>query len=275
VSARTLSSRNWWKTVVGLLLTAIMLFPLYWMINVSLTPRSAIRDGNLYPHVLTLDHYRAALGDQLPYLTTSVVVGLGTVVVTLAVAAPAAYALAHLVVPGRRAVSFLLIVAQMIPAVVMSLGFYQTYSDLGVLDTVPGLILADSTLAVPFAVLLFRAFMLGIPRELLQAAQIDGASYWRTFVSIVLPISRNSAVTVALFAFLWAWSDFLFASTLNRGGGDRRPITMGIYDYIGSQNQEWGPMMATAVLASLPTALLIVLAQRYVSAGLTAGAVKD
>ena len=117
--------------------------------------------------------------------------------------------------------------------------------------------------------------MLGIPRELLQAAEVDGAGYWRTFWLIVLPISRNAAVSAALFAFLWAWSDFLFASTLNRGGGNLRPITMGIYDYIGSQNQEWGPMMATAVLASIPTALLIVVAQRYVSAGVTAGAVKD
>lgn len=267
--------RAWWKTLVGAALTAVMLFPLYWMINVSLTERSAIRDADLYPRAFTLEHYRVALGDQLPYLRTSIVVGIGTVVLTLVVAAPAAYALAHLLLPGRRTLSFLLIVAQMVPAVVMSLGFYQVYSDLGVLDTIPGLIVADSTIAVPFAVLLFEAFMLGIPRELLQAAQIDGASAWRTFVSIVLPISRNAAVTVALFAFLWSWSDFLFASTLNRGGGDNRPITMGIYDYIGSQNQEWGPMMATAVLASLPTALLIVLAQRYVSAGLTAGAVKD
>jgi multiple sugar transport system permease protein len=267
--------RAWWKTALGLALTALMLFPLYWMINVSLTERSAIRDASLFPRAFTLEHYRVALGDQLPYLGTSILVGLGTVVVTLVVAAPAAYGLAHLRVPGRRTIGFLLIVAQMVPAVVMSLGLYQAYTDLGLLDTVPGLVLADSTLAVPFAVLLFRAFMLGIPRELLQAAQMDGASYWRTFLSIVLPISRNAAVTVALFAFLWAWSDFLFASTVDRGGGDRRPITMGIYDYIGSQNQEWGPMMATAVLASIPTALLIVLAQRYVAAGLTAGAVKD
>jgi len=267
--------RAWWKTVIGLALTAVMLFPLYWMVNVSLTERGAIRDASLYPRAFTLDHYRAALGDQLPYLGTSIVVGLGTVVLTLVVAAPAAYGLAHLRLPGRRTIGFSLIVAQMVPAVVMSLGLYQAYTDLGLLDTVPGLVVADSTLAVPFAVLLFRAFMLGIPRELLQAAQMDGASPWRTFLSIVLPISRNAAVTVALFAFLWSWSDFLFASTLNRGGGDRRPITMGIYDYIGSQNQEWGPMMATAVLASVPTALLIVLAQRYVAAGLTAGAVKD
>ncbi|MDM7854434.1 carbohydrate ABC transporter permease [Cellulomonas alba] len=267
--------RTWWKTTVGVVLTALMLFPVYWMVNVSLTARGSIRDGDLYPKDFTLDHYRVVLHDQLPYLGTSMVVGIGTVVVTLLIAAPAAFALSKLVLPGRRTLSFLLIVAQMVPAVVMALGFYTIYTNLGILDTVPGLILADSTIAVPFAVMLFAAFMTGIPRELLQAAQIDGASQWRTFRSVVLPVSRNAAVTVALFAFLWAWSDFLFASTLNRGGGDLRPITMGIYDYIGSQNQEWGPMMATAVLASIPAAILLVVAQKYVAAGVTAGAVKD
>ena len=267
--------RPWWKTVLGLLLTALMLFPVYWMVNVSLTPRAAIRDGGLVPSHPTLDHYAVVLQHQLPYLGTSLIIGLGTVLLTLTIAAPSGYALSRLVVPGRRVLSFALIVAQMVPAIVMSLGFYQIYSRLDILDTVPGLILADSTIAVPFGVMLFTAFMAGIPNELLQAAQIDGASRWRTFRSIVMPMSRNSAVTVGLFAFLWAWSDFLFASTLNRGGGRWRPITMGIYDYIGSQNQEWGPMMATAVLASVPTAILLVVAQRYIAAGVTAGAVKD
>jgi multiple sugar transport system permease protein len=252
-----------------------MLFPLYWMINVSLTRREAIRSGELYPKAFTFDHYRVVLHDQLPYLRTSLLVGLGTVVLTLVIAAPAGYALSKLLVPGRRVLSFLLIVAQMVPAVVMALGFYTVYSNLGILNTVPGLILADSTLAVPFAVMLFTAFMNTIPQDILQAAQIDGASSWRTFVSIVLPIARNSAVTVSLFTFLWSWSDFLFASTLNRDGGKLRPITMGLYDYIGSQNQQWGELMATAVLASIPTAILLVVAQRFVAAGLTAGAVKD
>ena len=123
--------------------------------------------------------------------------------------------------------------------------------------------------------MLLSAFMAGLPGELMQAAQLDGASTWRTFRSIVLPMSRNSLITAALFAFLWAWSDFLFASTLNREGGALRPITMGIYNYIGAQNQEWGPMMATAVVASLPAAVLLIVAQRYVAAGVTAGAVKD
>lgn len=269
------TSRTWWKTCIGLALTAAMLFPLYWMVNVSLTERSAIRGGSLYPQAFTLDNYAVALKDQLPYLGTSLVIGLGTVALTLVVAAPAGYALSSLFVPGRRVLNFALVVAQMVPGVVMALGFYTVYTDLGFLDTVPGLIVADSTIAIPFAVMLFAAFMAGIPRELLNAAAVDGANHWVTFSRVVLPISRNSAVTVALFAFLWAWSDFIFASTLNRGGGSLRPITMGLYDYIGSQNQEWGPLMATAVIASVPTAILLVVAQRYVAAGVTAGAVKD
>jgi multiple sugar transport system permease protein len=271
----TRTRRTWWRTAIGLVLTAVMLFPIYWMLDVSLTPRDSIRDAALFPRDITLEHYRVVLHDQLPYLSTSLVIGLGTVALTLVVAAPGAYALSRLVLPGRRGLGYLLIVAQMVPAVVMSLGFYTVYSRLGVLDTVPGLIIADSTIAIPFAVMLFAAFMSGLPTELLQAAQVDGASVWRTFRSVVMPLSRNAAVTVALFTFLWAWSDFVFASTLNRGGGELRPITMGIYDYIGAQNQEWGPMMATAVVASIPTALLLVVAQRYVAAGLTAGALKD
>ncbi|MCA1983527.1 MAG: carbohydrate ABC transporter permease [Nocardioides sp.] len=274
MSTRTHDHRAWWKTVIGVTLTAVMLFPLYWMVNVSLTDRSAIRDGDLYPRAFTFDHYTTVIHDQLPYLGTSLVIGLATVALTLVIAAPAGYALSKLFVPGKRLLNFLLIVAQMIPAVVMALGFYSVYNDLGMLDTVWGLILADSTIAVPFAVMLFTAFMSGIQRELLEAAHVDGASYWRTFLRIVLPLSRNAAVTVGLFAFIWAWSDFLFASTLNRSG-DRRPITMGLYDYIGSQNLQWGELMATAVLASIPTGLLLVIAQRYVAAGLTAGAVKD
>jgi multiple sugar transport system permease protein len=116
--------------------------------------------------------------------------------------------------------------------------------------------------------------MSGIPEELTHAALIDGASRWRTFRSVILPVSRNAIVTVSLFAFLWAWSDFVFATTLD-GGGDQQPITLGIYHYIGNNNQQWNAIMATAVIASIPATLLLILAQRYVAAGVTAGAVKD
>ena len=269
-------ARPWWKTVVGVILTAIMLFPVYWMINVSLTPARNMRKNppNLIPIDATLEGYQRVLEQQLPFLGTSLVIGIGTVLLTLVLAAPAAYSLAKLRPRGGSALSFVLLIAQMIPAIIMAMGFYAIYLNLGILNSVPGLILADSTIAVPFGVLIFTAFMSGIPEELIQAAKIDGASVWRTFVSIVLPVSRNSIVTVSLFAFLWSWSDFIFATTLD-GGGDLQPITLGIYRYIGNNNQEWNAIMATAVVASIPAAVLLVVAQRYVAAGVTAGAVKD
>jgi multiple sugar transport system permease protein len=264
------------KTVIGLILTAIMLFPVYWMVNVSFTKTGNMRKSppSLIPVDGTLDGYRAVLHQQLPYLGTSLVIGLGTVLLTLALAAPAGYSLAKLRPRGGGALSFLLLIAQMIPGIIMAIGFYAIYLSLGVLNTLPGVILADSTIAVPFGVLMFTAFMSGIPEEIMQAAKIDGAGSIRSFFSIVLPLSRNAIVTVSLFAFLWAWSDFIFASTLD-GGGSRQPITIGIYHYIGNNNQEWNSIMATAVVASIPTALLLVLAQRYVAAGVTSGAVKD
>ncbi|POX43737.1 carbohydrate ABC transporter permease [Streptomyces sp. Ru72] len=270
------ASRTWIKTAVGLLLTAIMLFPVYWMLNVSLTRDQDMRKSppDLLPVHGTLAGYRAVLDEQVPYLGTSLVIGLGTVALTVTLAAPAGYALAKLRPRGGGVLSFVLLAAQMIPGIIMAMGFYAIYLQLGLLQTVPGLIVADSTLAVPFGVLIFTAFMSGIPGELLQAATMDGAGTWRTFRSIVLPMSRNAVVTVSLFAFLWSWSDFVFASTL-AGGGAHEPITLGIYHYIGNNNQEWNAIMATAVVASAPAAVILVLAQRYVAAGVSAGAVKD
>ena len=269
-------TRTWWKTAIGVALTGLMLFPLYWMVNVSLTqPTDLRRDPpSLFPVNPTFDGYSRVISEQLPFLGTSLIVGLGTVALTLALSAPAAYALAKLRPVGGTAINFLLLIAQMIPSIIMAMGFYLIFNSWGLLDTIPGLILADSTLAVPFGVLIFTAFMSGIPDELLSAAKIDGASAWRSFQSVVLPVSRNSVVTVSLFTFLWAWSDFIFASTLNRGG-DLQPITIGIYKYIGNNTQDWNAVMATAVVASIPAAVLLVVAQRYVAAGVTAGAVKD
>ncbi|GGU28211.1 carbohydrate ABC transporter permease [Lentzea flava] len=263
------------RTAVGVLLTALMLFPVYWMINVSLTPLSDMRKApSLIPVHPTTEGYEQVLREQMPYLGTSLLVALGTVVLTLALAAPAAYSLAKLRPAGRRALGFVLLVAQMIPGIIMALGFYGVYVKLGVTNTVWGLVLADSTIAVPFAVLILTSFMASVPDEVLQAATIDGAGPWRSFVSVVLPASRNGVVTAALFSFLWAWSDFLFAATLD-SGGRLQPLTLGIYRYIGNNNQEWNSIMATAVVASVPATVLIVVAQRYVAAGVTSGAVKD
>ena len=264
------------KTAVGVVLTAIMLFPVYWMINVSLTRDTDMRADppHLFPLHGTLEGYRAVLDQQLPYLGNSLLIGLGTVLLTVVLSAPAGYSLAKLRPRGGGWLSFVLLVAQMIPGIIMAMGFYAIYLRLGVLNSTLGLIVADSTIAVPFGVLIFTAFMSGIPDELIAAARVDGANAWRTFWSVVLPVSRNAVVTVSLFAFLWAWSDFVFATTLD-GGGTQQPITLGIYHYIGNNNHQWNAIMATAVVASIPATLLLIVAQRYVAAGVTAGAVKD
>ena len=267
---------TWWKTGVGLVLTALMLFPVYWMINVSLTRDTDMRKTppDWFPLHGTIAGYRAVVDQQLPYLGTSLLVGLATVVLTVVVSAPAGYSMAKLRPRGGGVLGFVLLIAQMIPGIIMATGFYAIYLSLGVLNSPAGLVVADSTIAVPFGVLIFTAFMSGIPDELINAAMIDGASRLRTFVSVILPVSRNAVVTVSLFTFLWAWSDFVFASTLD-GGGALQPITLGIYHYIGNNNQQWNAIMATAVIASIPATLLLIVAQRYVAAGVTAGAVKD
>ena len=264
------------KTALGIALTAVMLFPVYWMLNASFTRDQDLRKTppSFLPLHGTLEGYRAVIHQQLPYLGTSLVVGLATVALTLLLAAPAGYSLAKLRPRGAGALTFVLLVAQMIPGIIMAMGFYAILLTSHLINTLPGLVVADSTIAVPFGVLVFTAFMAGIPDELMQAAKTDGAGPLRTFWSIVLPVSRNAVVTVSLFTFLWAWSDFIFASTLDSGGG-RQPITLGIYHYIGNNNQQWNAIMATAVVASIPATVLLILAQRYVAAGVTAGAVKD
>ena len=268
--------RAWWRTAIGVALTGIMLFPVYWMINVSFTPAQDMRKTppDLLPLHGTVSGYVTVFGQQLPYLGTSLVVGVGTVALTVAVAAPAGYSLAKLQPRGRGLLRFALVITQMIPAIIMAMGFYAIFLRAGILNTLPGLIIADSTIAVPFAVLIFSAFMAGIPKEVIEAAKIDGASTLRVFASVAVPLSRNSILTVSLFTFLWAWSDFIFANTLDASGG-HQPITLGIYHYIGNNNQEWNAIMATAVVASIPAAVLLVIAQRHIAAGVTAGAIKD
>ncbi len=268
--------RTWWKTALGVVLTALMLFPVYWMVNVSFTRDRDMRKSppNWLPIHGTVDGYRAVLHDQLPFLGTSMVIGLGTVALTLVLAAPAGYSLAKLRPRGGGVLSFVLLIAQMIPGIIMAMGFYAIFLSTDTINSVGGLIVADSTIAVPFGVLVFTAFMAAIPEELIQAAKTDGAGVLRTFWSVILPVSRNAIVTVSLFAFLWAWSDFVFAATLDQGGA-HKPITLGIYHYIGNNNQQWNAIMATAVIASIPATVLLILAQRYVAAGVTAGAVKD
>src|SRR4051794_10208253 len=267
------SKRGWGNTVVGVLILAVMLFPLYWMFNVSLQPSSGAVQTPWIPLHLSFGGYAKALREQGGNLVTSLVVSLGCVVLSLLIATPAAYALARFRVRGAGVVLFGILISQMIPGIIVANALYNAYSDLGLLNSIPGLILADSSLGIPFAIIIMRAFLLSIPVEIMEAARVDGAGQIRTFVAIVLPMSRNALVTAGLFTFLFSGGDFVFALTLTPTE-KVRPVTLGIYQYIGPYASDWSWVMATAVLASIPAVVLLVVAQRFVAAGVASGALK-
>ncbi|ROQ41491.1 carbohydrate ABC transporter membrane protein 2 (CUT1 family) [Frondihabitans sp. PhB188] len=260
-------------TIVGIIILAIMVFPVYWMVNTSLQATAGAATATWFPFSPTFAGYQAAFSQQGQNFLSSMIIALSTVVVTLAIATPAAYGLARFKMRGTRPLLLILLITQMVPTIVVANALYTLFNDVGLLNSYVGLILADSAVQVPFAILLMRAFMESLPPSLVEAALVDGAGDFRAFVSIVIPISRNAIVTAALFTFLGAWGDFLIALTLTSTDAVR-PITLGIYNYIGSNVTDWGPVMATSVLASLPAAVLLLFAQKYIAAGALGGAVK-
>ncbi|KMS85196.1 ABC transporter permease [Streptomyces regensis] len=261
------------STVVGVVLLALMLFPVYWMVNASLQPAGNVLRAGWFPLHPDFGGYATAVRDQGRNLATSLIVALGSVVLSLGLAVPAAYALARLRPRGTAAVLFGVLVTQMVPGIAVANALYGAYTDLGLLNSYGGLILADSTTGVPFAILVLRASMRSVPGEIIDVARVDGAGRLRVLWSVVLPLSRNALITAGLFTFLFAWSDFLFALTLNTTGSVR-PVTVGVYEYLGAHTNQWNAVMATAVLASVPAAALLVAAQRHVAAGITGGALK-
>ena len=266
-------ARSGINTAIGIALLVVMLFPVYWMINLSFQSSGSTLASSPFPTEFNLDGYRAALGDQTGNLLTSLVVSLGSVVLTLVIAVPAAYALAQFRLRGLNVVLVVLAVTQMIPGIVVANSLYGAYNDLGLLNSTVALIFADASHSIPFGILLVRTSMMTIPPEILEAARIDGAHMFRTFRSIAVPVARNGIVTAALFAFLLTWSDFIFALTLTTTE-EVRPITLGIYLYLGADQTDWSAVMATSVLASLPAIVLLLVAQRFVAAGASGGAVK-
>ena len=264
---------RWAYTVIGILILAVLLFPLYWMVNVSLQPGGSTVATPWLPLHPSFSGYATALAQQGRNLATSLIVALGSVIFSLLVATPAAYALAHFRVRGANLVLFGILISQMVPGIVVANALYSAYNDLGLLNSIAGLILADSTAGIPFAILIVRAFMGNIPVSVVEAARVDGAGPVRAFASIVLPMSRNALITAGLFTFLFTWGDFLFALTLTTTG-QVRPVTLGLFQYIGAYVNDWSSVMATAVLACIPAVILLLVAQKYVAAGTTGGAVK-
>jgi multiple sugar transport system permease protein len=262
-------------TLCGLLLTIILLFPLYWMVvnSVETTQEIFRIPVSIIPTQVTIDAYIDVLQTQLPHLETSLVIAVGTAILSILIATPAAYALAHFHLRVTILIVFVLLLTQMIPTVTLTTPMFLIFNQFGLLNSYPGLILADSTYAVPFGVLILRSFFLSVPSELAQAAFVDGTGEWGAFFRIILPLVVPGVVTAALFAFLFAWGDFIYALTLSTNN-TIVPVSMSIFTYLGQYTDRWDGAMAVATLASIPAAMLLVIFQRYITAGLTAGAVK-
>src|SRR5262245_41268041 len=165
-----------------------MLFPLYWMLNASLQPTGSTVNATFLPLHPDFSGYHTAIADQGRNLLTSLTIGLGTVALTLLVASPAAYALAQFRFVWTGLAVLGILISQMIPGIVIANALYTVYEPLGLLNSIPGLIIANSSAAIPFAILIMRSFMLGFPPSIIEAARVDGAGLVRTFVSIVIPI---------------------------------------------------------------------------------------
>src|SRR3954451_12865193 len=211
-------ARRGLRTAIAIVLLALMLFPIYWMLNISLQASGGTLPSTFLPSHPSLAGYTTAIHDQGQNLVTSLLIAIGTVVLTLLIATPAAYALAQFRFRWISWALLAILISQMIPGIVIANGLYSLYESLGLLNSIPGLIIANAASGVPFGILIMRSFMLGIPPSLVEAARVDGAGLVRAFLSIVVLISRNSLITVGLFAFIWGWADFVYALTLTTKG---------------------------------------------------------
>ena len=208
------------------------------------------------------------------HLINSLVIAFGTTAITLVVAAPSAYAMARLRFWGRGAFGLAVLVTQMFSPVIVLIPIFKMMKVLGLLNTYLALILVNTGLTLPFAIWMLTGFFKAIPRELEDAAMIDGLSRTGMLFRIALPLTAPGLVTTAIFAFVTAWNEFIFALVLV-SKRDLQPITMALYAWEKNNVVEWQFLMATAVVATLPTVLLFMCVRKRLTSGLMMGAVKQ
>jgi multiple sugar transport system permease protein len=266
---------RWLRALAAAVALVVVLFPVYAIIVGSFESTETLFSGTFYwlPHRATLENYVTVFRAQSGNVLTSLFVAVGTALLALAVAVPAAYALSKYRLRVTVVIVSSLLIAQIVPSIVLATSLFIIFHWIHLVNTFVGLVLADGTYAIPFAILVLRAFFFSLPNELMDAARVDGASEWTTFRRIVLPLARSAVITVAVFAFLNGWGDFIFALTILNGAGIE-PITLGIYTYLGNYSTDWGAVMAASAFALVPAGVMLVVAQRYIASGLTAGSIK-
>ena len=268
------------RQVLGNLLYALLLFlvaaflltPFLWMVlNAFKTPLQVIK---LPPDLIfqpTLRNFENVFGTQnfMRYIMNSMIIGAGCTLVGLLIGLPAAYSIARFR-QNRLAIGILM--ARMVPGITFLVPLFIVFRQLGLVDTYTSLILAHMLVGLPFIVWVMVPFFESIPRELSEAAVMDGASAIRTFVMVVLPLSGPGIVTAAILSFVFSWNNFMFSVVL--ASNKTRTVPVAIYNFISYAQIDWGGLMAAAVVITLPVLVLAIVTQRYVIRGLTAGAVK-
>jgi multiple sugar transport system permease protein len=274
-----LANRGYTKAVGGMLIVLAYMFPFYWMMVTSLKSRGDIfaTPPILLPIPPIFTYYIEAVFDNpamIRAVANSVIISVSTTALTLLLAVPAAYALARLRLRFTGLIVLLLLIAQLLPAINLALPLFVIFSRVGLVNSYQALILADTMFTLPFAIIILRPFFLAIPKELEDAAQVDGCTVFGAFWRVVLPLVRPGLITVGALAFVMTWGEFIFGLTLT-SRENLQPVTVFLNRFIGQYGTDWGPLMAVSTAIALPIIVIFAGLQRFSLSGLTTGAINE
>jgi ABC-type glycerol-3-phosphate transport system permease component len=261
---------------VAIALCALIGFPLLWMIISSLKPAAQlfVSPPQLLPTATTLEWYRnIAQSDAPTYFLNSLIIGGATTLICLVLGTLSAYAITRFEFPGKNVFLLGALAGYVFPAIVLFVPIYLIIGALGLIDTLAGVVICHTILTFPFALWMLRSFFAAIPREIDESAWVDGASFLRTFLTIILPLALPGIFSVGVFVFVLSWNEYLFASVLITSSA-HKTIPLGIAEFITSFDVRWGEIMAMGTLATVPVVILFMAVQRYFLRGVIAGAVK-
>jgi arabinogalactan oligomer/maltooligosaccharide transport system permease protein len=263
-------------------LVAVVLYPVMLVCKKAFEPgRDFALSASPIPKEVTLDHFRTLFGSRgshgehlfVRQALNSIIIALATTVVGVFLSCTAAYALSRFRFPGRKAGLTTFVVVQMFPATLLIMPLYVVLDKLGLLNSITGLVLVYSTTAIPFCVWTLKGYFDSLPRELEEAARIDGASPWLIFRRIILPLAKPGLAVTGLFSFMTAWNEFILASTFMTSES-RYTLPVLIQSSVGQFSTQYGIFAAGAIVTSVPVMAVFYVLQKYLVGGLTAGAVK-
>ncbi|WP_438291757.1 carbohydrate ABC transporter permease [Streptomyces sp. HUAS TT7] len=273
-TARKKTKLGW--NLLGLLVFVTAGFPVYWMLNTAFKPaKDAIDpDPHLFPTNFTLDNFKRALqiGDFWGSIGRSLTVSVVVVLIGIAVGLLAALAISRFAFRGRKIVIVGILAVQMVPLVAMIIPVFLLLNDLGQYDKLSGLIITYLTFILPFTVWTLRGFIVNVPKELEEAAMVDGCSRTGAFIRVVFPLLAPGMVATSVYGFIQAWNEYLYALMLM--SQNHQTATVWLSNFTTQHGTEYAPMMAGSTMMAVPIVILFLLVQRKMAAGLTAGAVK-